>query len=113
MGKYDGHSGISKLASVIERRITDSGTVPLILDFGEILPNLSLKTNTFKVAIPKGSYSICRGAHQGNKDETFTITQTGETVLIPESMRGVSPGDRVLVAWVQSEAVVVDIVQKS
>ncbi|MGN0404467.1 MAG: hypothetical protein ACI4F1_04540 [Bariatricus sp.] len=113
MGKYDGNSGISKLAGVIGRRIAEYGEGPLILDFGEILSNLSLKTNTFKIPLPKGSYSICRGAHQGNKDETLTITQTGETVLIPESMRGVKPGDRVLVAWVQSEAVVVDIVQKS
>lgn len=31
-------------------------------------------------------------------------------VLIPEKMRRLKPGDRVLVAWVQSEAVVVDII---
>lgn len=31
-------------------------------------------------------------------------------VLIPEKMRQIKAGDRVLVAWVQSEAVIVDIV---
>lgn len=31
-------------------------------------------------------------------------------VLIPEKMRQIKPGDRVLVAWVQSEAVIIDIV---
>ena len=30
--------------------------------------------------------------------------------MIPEKMRRLRPGDRVLVAWVQSEAVVVDII---
>ena len=34
-------------------------------------------------------------------------------VLVPEKMRSLKPGDRVLVAWVQNEAVVVDIVVSS
>ena len=34
-------------------------------------------------------------------------------VLIPEKMRGLRPGDRVLAAWVQNEAVVIDIIVKS
>ena len=31
-------------------------------------------------------------------------------VLIPASMRKLKPGDRVLVAWVQNDAIVVDLV---
>lgn len=34
-------------------------------------------------------------------------------VLVPEKMRSLKPGDRVLVAWVQNEAVVIDIVVSS
>lgn len=34
-------------------------------------------------------------------------------VLVPEKMRSLKPGDRVLVAWVQNEAVVVDIIVSS
>lgn len=34
-------------------------------------------------------------------------------VLIPEKMRSLKPGDRVLVAWVQNEAVVIDIIVSS
>lgn len=34
-------------------------------------------------------------------------------VIIPELMRSLKPGDRVLVAWVQNEAVVIDIVVSS
>ena len=32
-------------------------------------------------------------------------------VLIPEKMRWLKPGDRVLVAWVQHDAVVLDIIR--
>ena len=34
-------------------------------------------------------------------------------VLIPEKMRWLHPGDRVLAAWVQNEAIVIDIIVKS
>lgn len=34
-------------------------------------------------------------------------------VLIPEKMRSLKEGDRVLVAWVQNEAVVIDIIMSS
>lgn len=34
-------------------------------------------------------------------------------VLIPEKMRWLKPGDRVLLAWVGNEAVVIDIILKS
>ena len=34
-------------------------------------------------------------------------------VLIPEKMRSLKPGDRVLIAWVQNEAIVIDIIVKS
>ena len=34
-------------------------------------------------------------------------------IQVPEKMRSVGAGDRVLVAWVQSEAVVIDIIERS
>ena len=63
----------------------------------------------------------------GAKDDKLTVTArdgehnehvSGEgihthEVLIPEKMRSMKPGDRVLVAWVHSEAVVVDIIERS
>ena len=113
MGKYDGNSGISRLAKVLAGRMKQEGEGPLILDFGEILSNGSLKTNTFKVPIPKGNYSICRSAHMGNAGDVLTVTDTGEAVRIPEHMSGVKAGNRVLVAWIYNEAVVVDVIEKS
>lgn len=55
------------------------------------------------------------GSHGGHTGGDGTHTHTNEAphvhdVLIPEKMRKLKSGDRVLVAWVQNEAVVVDII---
>ena len=55
------------------------------------------------------------GTHGGHiaGDGAHVHTQEGphiHDVLIPEKMRKLLPGDRVLVAWVQNDAVVVDLV---
>ena len=58
------------------------------------------------------------GTHGGHLGGDGSHTHTGEgphvhDVLIPEKMRSLKPGDRVLVAWVENEAVILDIVLKS
>lgn len=129
MEGFDGHPGTSRLAAVLSRRIKREKESPLLLDFGEIQANGSLLTNTFPIPIPKGDYSVCRQLTLGKTDEKLTKTKkdgehphpgVGEggsshehTVLIPEKMRSLKAGDRVLVAWVQNEAVVVDLIEKS
>lgn len=77
--------GASKLAKAIQRQIArnQNASAELILDFGEIQIDDSLLTNTFPKPIPNTDYLVCRS---------------------------VRPGDRVLVAWVQNDAVVVDTV---
>ena len=60
MNEFDGHPGTAKLAGVLSDRMKRENESPLTLDFGEIQPNLSLKTNSFPVEIPKGDYSVCR-----------------------------------------------------
>lgn len=122
MGGFEGHPGTSKLASVLSQRMKSENESPLVLDFGEIQANYSLITNTFPVPIPKGDYSVCRhvgslsftiseGGHEGHEEQTpqFHTGVHVHTVRPPS----IKPGDRVLVAWVQSEAVVVDIIEKS
>ena len=55
------------------------------------------------------------GGHLGG-DGSHVHTNEGahrHDVLIPEKMRSLKPGDRVLVAWVQNEAIVVDLIVKS
>lgn len=123
-----GNQGTNKLANVISKRIRREKESPLVLDFGEIQSNYSLVTNTFPVPIPKGEYTICRQLTLGKAGEKLAETgkadeEKGEhighiegngahkhSISIPEKMRSIMPGDRVLVAWVQNEAVVVDII---
>lgn len=141
MEGFDGHPGTSKLALVLSQRMKRENDSPLALDFGEIQANGSLVTNTFPIPIPKGDYSVCRGLTLGAVGAMLTETDKsgghehqagthkghetgdgshahnggihGHTVVVPDKMRSVGPGDRVLVAWVQNEAVVVDIIEKS
>ena len=137
------NKGISMLGSVISEQAKRVNEKPASLDFGVIQDDYSLKTNNFKQPIPKGDYLLCRqltlgptgnvltqsandglhnhgssGAHGGHTGGSGTHTHTKEgphvhDILIPEKMRSLLPGDRVLVAWVMNEAVIVDIVVRS
>lgn len=55
------------------------------------------------------------GTHGGHLGGSGSHTHDDEAphvhdVLIPEKMRKLKPGDRVLVAWVQSDAIVIDLI---
>lgn len=141
MAGFDGNSGTSRLANVLTGRMRKESESPLMLDFGEIQANGSLVTNTFPVPIPKGDYSVCRqltlgmtgdkltetgnsgshihynGEHDGHSTGDGSHVHNGgehsHIVYVPEKMRSLCSGDRVLVAWVQSEAVVIDIITSS
>lgn len=127
---FDGNEGTNKLANVLKSRMQEESTSPMVLDFGGIQADGSLLTNTFPVPIPKGDYSVLRQLTLGAVGVTLTTTSgkgndgehgghmegTGahtHEILLPERMRSVGPGDRVLVAWVNSEAVVLDVVMRS
>lgn len=134
-----GNAGVSKLGQVLHERMKAVGTAPLLIDFGTIQSDMSLLTNTYPIPIPKTDYTVCRqltlgatgavltatpigGKHShgpSGEHEQYSGTGThshtdegehGHNVLIPEKMRKLKAGDRVLVAWVQNEAVVVDII---
>ena len=108
----------AKLAQVLDKRTSQKTESPLTLDFGEIQANGSLKTNTFPVPIPKGDYTICRlaaGLTLSTSEQSWLgkspsgVPLHSHSVTIP----AVKAGDRVLVAWIQSEAVVIDVIEKS
>lgn len=127
MNRFDGHPGASRLARVLSERIKKENESPLVLDFGEIQINYSLLTNTFPIPIPKGDYSVCRsvnGYALGTSESSWIghmkddkhihsnpslVSGHSHDVPLPK----LHPGDRVLVAWVHSEAVVVDVIEKS
>lgn len=135
----NGNPGVNKLGQVLQERMKACGASPLLLDFGAIQTDMSLLTNTYPIPIPKTDYTVCRQLTLGAAGEALTATAVGgkhshgpsgehaqesgtgshshtdegehsHSVLIPEKMRKLKPGDRVLVAWVQNEAVVVDII---
>lgn len=121
-----GSPGANKLTAALADMIDKKGDKPLVLDFGIILGDYSLKTNTFPIPIPKNDYSVCRaitydpgvpltqtycdGAH-GHPDAGFAGSHV-HNVRLPEKMYWIRPDDKVLVAWVQDEACVVDIVYR-
>lgn len=115
------------LANVMGTMVEKKTGSPLIADFGVIQGDYSLKTNTFGPPIPKGDYSVCRavtydpgvpltqsyndGAHS-QPDAGYGGAHTHD-IRLPEKMYWIRPGDRVLVIWVDNEAVVVDILYRS
>lgn len=113
---YNTSAGISKMAGVLSDRMKQENVTPLYLDFGEIGTGYSLTTNTFPVSIPSGSYQVCRhisgislstsgGNHGGHE---YGDGSHSHSVPVPK----ISPGDRVLVAWVQNIPVVIDVILK-
>lgn len=124
---FEGHPGTAKLAAVISQRIKRETKNSLVLDFGTIQENGSLVTDTFPLPIPKGDYSICRSVNGdilGTSESSWTDhLQEDKHIhrnpsMVPEHshdvpMQKLKAGDRVLVAWVQNEAVVVDLIECS
>lgn len=127
-----GNEGVNKLAGVLQGRMKGISESPAVLDFGTINSDMSLTTNLFPQPIPKSDYMVCRQLTLGPKDDVLTKTQyIGKTtkdgrhsshtatdqygahvheVLIPENMRKLKAGDRVLVAWVGDDPCIVDLV---
>lgn len=121
-----GNPGTNKLTSVLTKMAGKISDHPLVLDFGIILADYSLKTNTFPLPIPKSDYSVCRaitydpgvpltetysdGAH-GHPSAGYGGNHVHK-VRLPEKMYWIRPGDKVLVAWVQDEACVIDLVYR-
>lgn len=122
--------GASRLAGLMQKQIQGSisANSSLPLEFGEIQDDFSLLTNSFPIPIPKKDYLVCRGLLQGMVGTVWTETDTSgshyhsggghshdggshsHSVLIAENSRSITPGDRVLVAWIGNDAVVIDIV---
>ena len=112
MSKGDNSPGMSKLAMAI-RGLTGA-EIPAAqqLDFGVIQANGSLRTNAFPVPIPKRDYTVCRSLKRLYGG--FTTSPGGEPIHTHIGSVNISPalkaGDRVLIAWVGSDAIVIDVV---
>lgn len=118
----NGSPGINKMCRAIAQRVNRSAEnieQNLVLDIGTIQSDMSLMTNTFPKKIKKGDYHVCRhvngfryktdrkesshGEHGGHVSGSGTHSHW---VKPPELMKG----DKVLVAWVQNEVIVIDVI---
>lgn len=158
------NEGYNLLAREMQKRMQVVGDTPPMLDYGEILGDMSLQLNQFPLPIPQTDYFVCRALTMGRTGDILAKTQemgkphsgahihqtvnltcqdgavtgtvgtaTGPApdppsppasaaggdssdgahqhhVLIPETMRWLQPGDRVLCVWVGSDVAVIDII---
>ncbi len=107
------NKGLQSLARVVDKRIAERTVPDTALDFGEITESYELVTNTFPVPIANDDYHVCRQLTLGRSGDVLCRVSGGNEAYIPEKMRKLKPGDRVLVAWVREEPVVIDIVMRA
>jgi len=112
----NGNAGLNRFANTLKERVAKQTETSLVIDFGQINADFSLTTNTFPVPIPRTDYSVCRSAL--GIDVTGNTTPNTDTppefhmhnLSITTTSEKLKAGDRVLVAWVQNEAVVIDVI---
>ena len=92
MSKGSNTPGIGRLAVAIRGIANGAQDASYVTDFGLIGSDFSLRCDSVDDPIPKGDYQICRSA---------TVAREGKPKI--------KPGDRVLVALVEDEAVVIDV----
>jgi len=95
MSRGQNSPGISRLTDAIIQTAKGAQDVAPAFDFGEITSNHELLCNSFPMAIPKSDYLICR-----------SLSSSG-------GGSKVKPGDRVLIAWVGNDPVVIDIIMEA
>lgn len=80
--------GLAALAHIFDDRMREHSEQPLVLDFGTIKKDRSLVPDAFPIPIPRAEYYMC-----GAYEEKTKVN------------------DRVLLAWVQDDPVVIDIIK--
>lgn len=86
----------------------------ITVELGTINQNMSLSVASLGNAIPKGDYMISLHLSQeSQKIQTSTEEEHQHDVTLPSELRGLQAGDRVIVAWVGTEPIVVDVVVSS
>ena len=123
--------GMNRLANVLHGRIAghQQAYSDLVIDTGTIQGDMSLLTDSYPIPIPQTDYYVNLLLTLGDTGSWLTDTNvrifgdhthsgcgygSGHSdgthkhdVQIPEKMRWLKPGDRVLVAWVNHDAFVI------
>ena len=86
----------------------------ITLELGTINNDMGLSVASLGNAIPKGDYMVSLHLSQESLEiETSTEEEHEHVVSLPANLRGLQAGDRVIVAWVGTEPIVVDVVVSS
>jgi hypothetical protein len=123
---------VNRLGSIIAGRMqeTAKGNIPTTLELGTINSDRSLTTDSLPARISPSDYMIdirltarsydtdeaththTGGTHGGHESGSGSHTHDGGSHKhgLPAAFRAVKPGDRVLVAWLGNEPVVVAVV---
>lgn len=109
-----GNSNIQKLGNTLAGRMqkTARAAVPTTLELGRINENLSLSTDSLRTAIPKGDYMVALHL-SGGSYRTSSDSDTPHSHALPDVLRQIKAGDRVLVAWCGHEPVIISVVVSS
>ena len=125
-GKAEFNHGANKFANALSGMMNSVAgqKSKAQIDFGIIHSDYSLTTNTFPKPIPKENYSVCRhllynpavpltetyvdGGHDHYNEVPYETHQ--HKVKLPRKMYWLRPGQKVLVAIIGNEFVVIDIV---
>lgn len=106
-----GKDMVAQMKQVIMR---NSGVT---VELGTIGRNMSLSVTSLKNAIPTGDYMVSLHLAQASLQLSTSIEESPDrhnhTINLPAKLRGIQAGDRVVVAWVGTEPIVVDIVVSS
>lgn len=112
---YDDHRKTNELAQVLtqrmKREISSEGALDLVLDFAIVNIDMSITPNHFPKKIERKDYVICQTALSGWKKKYTSETgygPDGHTHVTEVKLYELAPGDRVLIAWIGNEIVVID-----
>lgn len=124
-------TNIERFGSMMSDRMkqTSNAAIPTTIELGIVNGDLSITPDSLGAPIPQGEYKVNQmltgkhetkdethshgdGDHAGHTEGTGGHSHTGgkHKHKLPDEYRGLAPGDRVLIAWCETEPVVIAIV---
>lgn len=102
---------MQRLGATLANRMkqTSNAAIPTTIELGKVNGNLSITTDSLKTPIPKGDYMV--NLMLSGSCETEAASHDSGTHK--HKLRGIKPGDRILVAWCGNEPVVLAVVVSS
>lgn len=110
-------SNMQRLGETLSDRMkrTSAAAVPTTIELGRIGNNQTLITDSLRTAIPKGEYmvNLMLTGESKTGSETDNESIDNHSHKLPDSIRTLKVGDRVLVAWCGNEPIIIAIVVSS